>query len=204
MLQKATQERFRVTDTQLQQFIAELPVFQENGQFSPERYRQLLQAQNMSPVMFENRLRQELTMSPLQDAVALGAIVARGSGQRYLELLEQQREIAVAVVEATGFAKEVRVDDAQVKSFYDANAKAFETPEQARFEYVLLTQDALMAQVAVEPQEVRRQYDENAQQYAQGEERRASHILIGTKPDASDADVVTVRACVGAGRLAVQ
>lgn len=193
MLQKATQERFRVTDTQLQQFIAELPVFQENGQFSPERYRQLLQAQNMSPLMFESRLRQELTMSPLQDAVALGAIVARGSGQRYLELLEQQREIAVAVVDATGFAREVRVDDAQVKSFYDANAKAFETPEQARFEYVLLTQDALTAQVAVEPQEVRRQYDENARQYAQGEERRASHILVSVKADASDADKAAAR-----------
>ena len=202
MLQKATKERFRVTDSQLQQFIAELPVFQENGQFSPERYRQLLAAQNMAPVMFENRLRQELTMSPLQDAVALGGIVARGSGQRYLELLEQQREIAVAVVEPTGFVKEVSVDDAQVRSFYDANAKAFQTPEQARFEYLLLTQDALMAQVGVEPQEVRRQYDENARQYAQGEERRASHILIGIKPDASDADRAAARK--RAGDLAAQ
>ena len=37
LLQKAQGEKFRVPDTQLQQFIAELPVFQENGRFSPER-----------------------------------------------------------------------------------------------------------------------------------------------------------------------
>ncbi|MBK6600610.1 MAG: SurA N-terminal domain-containing protein [Betaproteobacteria bacterium] len=186
LLQKAQGERFRVPDTQLQQFIAELPVFQENGRFSPERYRQLLAAQNMSPLMFESRVRQELMLAPLQDPVALGSVVARGSAERYINLLEQQREIALAVVEAEPFVKDVKVEDADVKAFYEANAKAFETPEQVRFEYILLAQDSLVGQVALEPAEVKKQYDENARQYTQGEERKAAHILIAVKPDAKD------------------
>ena len=43
--------------------------------------------------------------------------------------------------------KDVKVDDAAVKAFYDQNQAAFQTPEQARIEYVLLTLDALAAQV---------------------------------------------------------
>ena len=193
LLQKAGRLGFRVTDSQLQQVIAQLPVFQENGQFSAERYRQVLAAQNMTPLFFESRMRQELLLSALQDPIALGAVVARGSAERYLDLLEQQRVVAVAHVDAEPFAKSVKVDDAEVKAFYEANAKAFETPEQVRFEYVLLAQDTLAPGVVVDPAEVRKAFEENARQYSQPEERKAAHILIAVKPDAKDDEKAAAR-----------
>ena len=49
----------------------------------------------------------------------------------------------MAPIDAEPFAKDVKVDEAQLKDFYDQNPAAFQTPEQARIEYVLLTQDAL-------------------------------------------------------------
>jgi peptidyl-prolyl cis-trans isomerase D len=193
LLQKAGSLDFRVSDSQLQQFIAQLPVFQENGQFSPERYRQVLAAQNMTPLFFESRMRQELLLSALQDPIALGGIVARSSAERYVGLLEQQRVVAVANVEAEPFVKGVKVDDAEVKAFYEANSKVFETPEQVRFEYVLLTQDALALGVVVDPAEVRKAFDENARQYTQPEERKAAHILVAVKPDAKDEEKAAAR-----------
>ncbi len=183
---KARRDALRVTDAQLQEVIAGMPLFQESGHFSPERYQQLLAGQNMSPVEFEERLRQELTLGPLSDPLALGGIVARASAERYLGLLEQQREVAVAVIPAEPFAKDAKVDDAAVKAFYDSNAQAFKTPEQARFEYVVLTPDAVLAQVSVDPAEVKAQYESNLKQYGQEEERTASHILIAVKPDAKE------------------
>ena len=193
MLQKARKENFRVPDVQLQQFIAALPVFQADGRFSPERYRELLAAQNMSPPMFESRVRQELLLSTLQDPVALGTIVARGSAERYIGLLEQQRLIALGAIDAEPFVKDVKVDGADVKAFHEANAKAFESPEQVRFEYVLLSQDALVAQVEVDPAEVRKSYEENVRAYTQPEERRAAHILIAVRPDATDDEKAAAR-----------
>ncbi len=91
----------------------------------------------------------------------MGGIVARASAERYLGLLEQQREVAVATISAEPFAKDVKIDDAAVKAFYDGNAQAFQTPEQARFEYVVLTPDAVLAQVNVDPAEVKAQYESN-------------------------------------------
>jgi peptidyl-prolyl cis-trans isomerase D len=185
---KAREESFRVTDGQLQQVIADIPAFRDNGRFSAERYRQLLAGQNMTPAMFEDRIRRELTMAPLQEPLAQGNIVAKTSGERYLGLLEQKREVAVASIDAEPFVKDVRIDDAQVKSFYDGNQDAFKTPEQAKFEYVLLTLDAIAGQSTIDAADVRKQYDDNAKTYTQAEERSASHILIAVKPDASDAD----------------
>jgi peptidyl-prolyl cis-trans isomerase D len=185
---KAAEQKFRVTDGQLQQFIAAIPAVQEDGRFSPDRYRQVLAAQNMTPAQFEYRLRQDLLLGAVQEPVASGNIVAGSSAARYLGLLEQQREVAVATIDPGQYAKDIKITDAQIRDYYDKNTAAFQTPEQARVEYALLTQDALSAQVALDPADVRKQYEANAAQYTATEERSAAHILIGVKPDAKDAD----------------
>ncbi|HET8876365.1 MAG TPA: SurA N-terminal domain-containing protein [Casimicrobiaceae bacterium] len=180
--------RFRVTDAQLAQFIAALPPFQEDGKFSADRYREVLASQNMSPLMFEQRVRGDLVLSPLQDPIIGGSIAAKSSVQRYLTLLDQKRDVAIAQVAAEPFEKSVKVSDDDVKAFYDKNPKAFATPEVAKVDYILLTQDAMAAQVKVDPAEVKQAYEANAKQYTTSEERQASHILIAVKKDASDAD----------------
>jgi peptidyl-prolyl cis-trans isomerase D len=185
---KARAENFRVSDAQLQQFIASIPAFQDGGKFSPDQYRQLLAAQNLSPLAFEQKLRQDLLVGAVQEPIAAANIVARSSTLKFLGLLEQQRELAVATVDIDPFLKDIKVDQAQAKEFYDKNPTAFLSPEQARIEYVLLTLDSLMAQTSVDPAEVRKQYEANVRQFTAPEERSASHILISVKPDASDAE----------------
>ena len=179
---------FRVTDAQLAQFIAGLPPFQENGKFSQERYREVLASQNMSPLSFEQRVRGDLILSPLQDPIVGGSIAAKSSVQQYLALLDQKRDVAMASVALEPFEKSVKVSDEDVKAFYDKNPKAFETPETAKIEYLLLTQDAIASQIRIDPAEVKQFYDANAKQYTTNEERSASHILITVKKDAPEAE----------------
>ncbi len=165
-----------------------MPAFQYDGVFSPERYKEALLGQNMTPLAFEDRVRRELVLAPLQEAVSMGNIVATSSGERYVGLLEQQREVALAAIDPAPYMKDVKIDDAAVKAYYDANAATLQTPEQAKFEYVILSQDSLMGDVPADPAEVKAQYERNQALYGKPEERDASHILIAVKPDASDAD----------------
>ena len=183
---KAHDEKFRIPDAQLAQFIASVPTFQVDGRFDNDRYRMYLAAQGMTAPMFEQRVRKDLTTGAVQDAITQGNIVARSSAERFVGLLEQQREVALATVDIEPFVKDVKVDDAQVREFYDKNTAAFQVPEQARIEYVLLTQEALSAQAAVTPEEVKKQYDASAAQYTAPEERSAAHILIPVTADAKD------------------
>ena len=183
---KARDEKFRVSNEQLQQFIAAIPAFSEDGKFSNDRYRMWLASQSMNPLYFEQRLRSDLMTGAVQEPIAAANIVARASAAKYLGLLEQQRELAVASVDMEPYLKEVRIDDNYLKEFYDKNPTAFQVPEQARIEYVLLTLDALTAKATVDAAEVKKQYEANAAQYTAAEERSASHILIPVKPDAKD------------------
>jgi peptidyl-prolyl cis-trans isomerase D len=184
---------FRVTDAQLAQFIAALPPFQDNGKFSADRYREVLASQNMTPLSFEQRVRGDLVLSPLQDPIVGGSISARSSVQHYLALLDQKREVAIASIPIEPYEKSVKISDDDVKAFYDKNPKAFETPEMAKIEYLLLTQDAVASQIKIDPAEVKQAYEANAKQYTTAEERKASHILIAVKKDAPEADKAKAR-----------
>ena len=57
--------------------------------------------------------------------------------------------------------------------------KQFEIPEQAQAEFVVLSMDAIGAQLAVGEAEVKAWYDNHKDRYGVPEERRAAHILIG-------------------------
>jgi len=186
LMRKARDEKFRVTDQDLQQFIASVPAFQDEGKFSNDKYRLFLAGQQMTPTYFEGKLRDDILTGVVQQPIAAANIVARPSAVKFLGLFEQQRELALAMVDLEPYLKDVKVDEAQLKDFYDKNPTAFQVPEQARIEYVLLTADALTAQATVDPADVKKQYEANAKQYGAPEERSASHILIPVKPDAKD------------------
>ncbi|HTR56861.1 MAG TPA: SurA N-terminal domain-containing protein [Casimicrobiaceae bacterium] len=186
--EQARHDRFRVSDAQLAQFISEIPAFQVDGKFSHERYEQLLQTQSRTPAAFEQEVRAQLTLAPIQEPVGGANIVARSNVEHYLGLLDQQREVSAATIDVEPYMREVKIDDAAVKTFYDANPDAFQVPEEVKLEYVTLSPDTLAAQTPVDAAEVRKQYDDNLKRYGKPEERQASHILIAVKPDASDAD----------------
>jgi len=186
--QQVRRGNLRVSDAQLAQFIGELAPFQEDGKFSRAKYEQLLVSQNMTPLAFEQRVRQELTVAPLQEPIANGNITATSNIERYLALLDQQRQVAVATVPADAYLKDVKIDDAAVKAFYDANQGVFQVPDEVKIEYLVLTPESLTGQITVDPAEVKKQYDDNVKQYTKAEERQASHILVAVKPDATEAD----------------
>ncbi len=191
---RARAEHFSVSDAQLAQFIAGLPPFQVDGKFSATRYGEVLAEQGMTPLMFEQRVRGELQLSPLQDPIVGGSFAPAASVRNFLALSEQKREVDVATVAAAPFEKSVDVTDAQMKAYYDKNPSAFQTQEVASIEYLTLSQDALAAQMKVDPAEVRQAYEANAKQYTTNEERQASHILIAVKPDATAADKAAAKA----------
>jgi peptidyl-prolyl cis-trans isomerase D len=185
---KGADLHFAVSNEQVFERIASDPRFQEDGKFSLDKFKLLLAQAGIPEAAYENSVRQQLLQEKVVEPIAAGGIVAKSAGEGFVKMLEQQREVAVATVDAAPFVKDVKVDDAAVRAFYDANTSAFRTPEEVKFEYLVLTPDALGAQVTVTPDEVKAQYAASIKQYTRNEERDAAHILIAVKPDASDAD----------------
>ncbi|MBK1679630.1 SurA N-terminal domain-containing protein [Rhodocyclus tenuis] len=175
---EANQARLGVSDEALRNFIARIPSLQENGAFSMARYEAALSAQGLSQPQFEAQLRQDLTLQQLVGAVGESSLVAKSSTDAIMRIEAEERQASEFRFPAAQYSAQASVDAAAVKKFYDENARLFQTPERARAEYVVLSQEALLAQVKVADEEVKAWYDGHKDRYQSPEERRASHILL--------------------------
>jgi peptidyl-prolyl cis-trans isomerase D len=173
-----------VSDDALRETISAIPAFQGEGGFSRANYEALLRAQNMTPKIFEARLRQDLAQSQLTSAIAATAIVPQALSERIEALQSERREVREALVAAQPFLAQLRISEAQAKAYYDANPGEFRVPEGVRAQFLVLSADALGAQEPLSDAELKAAYEARAGQYGVAEQRRASHILVKTEEEA--------------------
>lgn len=190
----ANESRLRVSDDLLVGFITSVPSLQEDGKFSRERYEALVAAQGMSVEMFEVRVRQDLMMQQAVMATANGAFSGRITADRWLAAQLEEREIREHLLRAEAFAADSKPDEAAIKRFYEDNRVRFETPEQVRVEYLVLSQKVLTDNVKIGDEEVKAWYQANEARYKQPEQRQASHILFRADKGAPEAEIKAAQA----------
>lgn len=149
-----------------------------DGRLDAQKYKDLLQAQGMSPEMYEAQLRQELAMRQVLGGVAGSALAASSVAGSALDALFQRREVALLRVLAKDQAAAVNPSEAELQAYHKANEAQFRAPEQASIEYVVLSLDALKAGVTVAEAELKTYYEQNVARFTVAEERRARHILV--------------------------
>ncbi|WP_153147700.1 SurA N-terminal domain-containing protein [Dechloromonas sp. H13] len=186
LLQEANKRKLFASDEAIRRTIAAIDAFNVDGKFSPERYAAVLQAQGMTPAGFEARLRQDLTLQQLATAVGQSGLMARTVSDRILAMQTEKRDVQEYRIGLDAFLDKVKLADGAAKKFYDENSRQFEVPEQARAEFVVLSMEAIGAQLTVGDAEIKAWYDGHKDRYQQPEERRASHILVASEKFGKD------------------
>jgi peptidyl-prolyl cis-trans isomerase D len=202
LIERAVRAGMTVTAQQLQAVIGAAPAFAEDGKFSFQRYQQFLKANNMTPVIFESRVRQDLLIQQVDDAYTGANFMPRTVAERLTRISEEQREVSQSAITPERFVPQVKLEEGAAKKYYDAHPDAFRVPEQVRIEYVALTQEAVLSQIPLAAEEVRKYYDEHMKQYEVKEARQASHILIAA--DAAAAADVKQKARAKAEEIAAR
>jgi peptidyl-prolyl cis-trans isomerase D len=188
LVERAKAARLAVPDDQVAQVIAGIEAFQDGGKFDKKRYQTVLANQNMSPLTFEARLRDELLGQQMQDAYAQNGFAANSVADNVIRLNEQQRVVSVSPISFQSFMSQAKVDDAALKKYYEQNPNEFQVQEQAKVEYAKFSVDDLLTKVEVSKEDVRKYYDEHQNDFGTPEERHAAHILISVSAAASQAE----------------
>ncbi|MDB5946736.1 MAG: peptidyl-prolyl cis-trans isomerase, partial [Ramlibacter sp.] len=159
-----------------------------DGKLDMDRYRQMVGAQGMTPEMFENQVRNDLSTRQVLAGVGGTSFGPPAIASTALNAFFEKREVQVAMFAAPAFAAKVNAPDADLEAFYKQNAAMFQAPEQATVDYVVLDLDTVMKGIAVNEADLKTYYEQNTQRIAGQEERRASHILIAAPKTASQAE----------------
>lgn len=181
-----------VSDALLQRVIKEQ--FGGEGAFDMERYKSILAAQGMTPTMYDQRLRRDLTLQQLGNAIQATGFAPRAVAKTLSDIGAQEREVQELLLPVADFVPQVKVTDEMVKAFYDKNAKFFEVPEQAKIEYVVFNSDSVLSQISVTDADVAAYYNANQAGFSTPESRRAAHVLVAVKKGASAAEVAAAKA----------
>ena len=159
-----------------------------DGKLDMERYRQLVGAQGMTPEVFENQVRQDLSMRQVLEPIQASALPLVKQTDTAVQAFLQRREVQIHKFAASDFAGKLQPSDADLEAFYKSHADRFRSAEAADVEYLVLDANSLMASVSLPEQDVKAYYEQNQQRLAGQEQRRASHILITASKDAPAAE----------------
>lgn len=194
LIERAKSAGLTVTDEQIAQVVSGIDAFKEGGKFDKARYASALASQNMTPMMFEARVKDELTGQQLRDAYTQNGYASNTVSDNIITINEQQRVVSIAQVSLQSYLPQAKVDDAEIKSYFDKNQKEFEMPEQVKVEYVRFSVKDLMAKADVKAEDARKYYDEHQSEFATPEQRQASHILLTVAATAPQPEQDAVKA----------
>jgi peptidyl-prolyl cis-trans isomerase D len=185
---------YSVSDETLRRTIAAIPAVQENGQFSSQRYRDVLAAQGMTPTTFELGLRRDLAIAQVLQPIGLTARIPTEVAEKILVLLTEKRTVERRIFAASDFAASIKVTDADIQKWYDTHQAKLQVPENVDVQYIVLNEKAASQDVKVSDENIESFYKQNQARYGQPQRRRVSHILIELPASANDAVKAQARA----------
>ena len=182
----------RVSDQAIRAAVLSEPAFQNNGVFDTDTYNRVLRLQGLTPAAYEDQLRRRLLSTQLARAVTATEFVTPATVDESTRLLRQQRQLSYVVLPRAEFLPAEAPSDADVQTYYDDNAAAFETPEQVRVAYLMLDAERLndsAAETSGDASEdaLRASYEERVDEFATPEQRHVRHILLTIPMDGGDA-----------------
>jgi len=181
-----------ISDSRVAQTISEMQALaslkKPDGSLDLEKYKQLLAAQGMSPEIFENRMRGDLSVRQVVNGVTQSTVTFPSQVDVAMKAFKQQREIQVAIFSASDYLDKAQPTGEELKAYFSKHAEEYKSIETADIEFVTLDLASIEKTINVTEAELKAYFDQNQAALSQKEERRASHILINAGKDVSAAD----------------
>jgi peptidyl-prolyl cis-trans isomerase D len=117
----------------------------------------------------------------------LSSFLTPAEFRRYIELYNQQREVAYALFGIDAFSANVTIDDAAISSRYENNKTSYQTAETVDLEYIELAMADIAATVEVTEEQLRATYEMERDRFETPEQRHAEHILVEIPEGQEDA-----------------
>lgn len=188
LLEEARSLGVRITDEELAEAIAKIPVFQKDGRFDFQAYEDYLRSSSMTSSMFEARFREDMLAERMQQVVGQmfsGGFYSRAANDALAQYLSRERMVSSVRIEPAAFMSKVQITEQQIAAYYKANPAQFRQPEKVRVEYILLSVPVLASAQSASDAEIKEFFDKNKSQFER-DERQARHILL-TLPEKADA-----------------
>ena len=121
LYQEAQKEGIEATDEEVKQYLLDIPAFQEKGKFSKEKYFAFLSSINLSPQMFEQILKKELSVRHLLAIHRVGFYISEDELNTFVKKQLSRVSGKVAIITP----KIENPTQQEIEEYYKQNLKEF-------------------------------------------------------------------------------
>ncbi len=188
----AQNDNFSASDAMVRFALAQTPDFLENGQFSMQAYNRYLTSIGANSQQYEASVRAYEGLRLVSSPVVESVVVPSNTVAQLGSAMTEERTVRLHVFQNKDYVQSVNVSDDDLKTWYAANEKSFEVPTYVNLDYIILNQDAVMAQIkAPSDAELETYYQSNIARFSTAERRHVRHIQLA---DLATAEQVAAKA----------
>jgi hypothetical protein len=160
---------YRISPSQIDSFLATLPQFQVNGQFSLVRFQQALAAALFAPEDFLDLIKTTLLIDQPRLGVIFTSYSLPNEVADTVTLVNQERDIQYIILPFQYFLKQpASIPADKILVYYQQHPQDFRTQTQVKVEYLKLSVSEIMKKLPPPTAaELKNFYDENASSFAQ-------------------------------------
>ncbi|ANQ66813.1 hypothetical protein GS41_05925 [Candidatus Pseudothioglobus singularis] len=160
--------------------------FSVDGEFSQDRYTQLLRLNSYSPAGYELAQSKSLTREQIKRNLSGSAFMSSIQIDQLNDLASQQREVSYIALNTSNYLDQVSVSKDQISDYFNENRSSFIEGRKVKVDFVELTLDAMDEPESPTNDDLQNLYEDNAELYTNSERRRAQHILVESEELAND------------------
>lgn len=194
LTQAAVKSGFRVTDDQVNEALLLVPAFQINGQFSRQRFEEVLGSVLYSEDQFISDMRAEMMINQVKGGFVNSAFALPTDVNNSVRLVNQKRNISYLIVPANHFTNSIQVTDKDIKNYYQQHQNQFQAPEQVSVDYLELSLPAIKAGLHFDPTKLQQYYEDNIDSYMTPMRWHVAHILAKVPANATPQQVAAAQA----------
>ncbi|MDH5368894.1 MAG: SurA N-terminal domain-containing protein [Gammaproteobacteria bacterium] len=165
MSQMMYEQGYQASSDQIFDKIKQYEAFQEEGVFSPKRYKEVLSLQGINSEAFENDLSRDIASQQHRTAITASAFLTEKEKKTLVALQNQKREIGYFEISVNPYRKSINISDEAIKSNYDKNKNLYLTTEKVQLEYLELNMDDVAALQEVTDEMIKQSYDSSPDNY---------------------------------------
>ncbi|WP_456387337.1 SurA N-terminal domain-containing protein [Desulfolithobacter sp.] len=126
----------RLSKLATQEAIKNMDVFHENGQFSLQRYKDLLARNRLTPSSYEKGLQRDMLVERVTNAVSSFAVVPDTEFQVWLDFLGEEIRLDYAVFKPEDYVGQVQVNQGDLVSWYEQHKEEYRLEPKVKLKYL--------------------------------------------------------------------
>lgn len=188
--QASLAENYRISESQINNYLENMPEFQVNGQFSPQRFQQILETTLFNIHDFFDLIHTNLLIEQPRLGMIFTSFSLPNEIAKNMELVNQERHVQYLILPFASINKEsLQLPTDKIIAFYKTHEDEFKTPEQVSIEYLELSLKDIIPSIQVSDDILKKYYTENTSSFSQPMQWKLDSIFIPLSSQAKDAEL---------------